>query len=341
LALAGIGEAARSATPALVKELSDPQVGVRYAAAFALGNIAAQGADAELEETAKTDDKFLKILATWALARANPDDEQRQRDAVALLLEGVQDPDERTRAASVRALAQLDLPDDVRDKVYEALLASPYPEVMPMAIEAVAARGAAVAGRAAKRLSDPKTRVAAVRVLSLMGPEAKDAVPALVEALKDSDPDVGSEINFALGAIGPAAKEAVPTLSSMVNDENEGLRYSAVFALGEIGPDAKPAGDALIANLREHRDDDPFLTLASALALSRIYPNSPNAAKTLVPILTAGLKHERSSVRAEIARALGDIGADAKSSVGALRDAVNDADEQVRSAAAEALDKIE
>ena len=341
LALAEIGEAARPGTPELIEALADPQVGVRYAAAFALGSIQAEGADDALEQASETDDKFLGILTAWALARTNPDDDDRQRTAVTQLLAGIHDEDEQTRAASIRALAQLDPPEDMRDTVIKEIMASPYPEVMPAALDAVAARGAVMVERISQRLADPETRIHAVRVLARMGPEAKDAVPELVAALADSEPELGGEINFALGAIGPDAKEAVPALQALVNDENDSLRYSAVFALGEIGPNAKPAGRALIANLRAHKEGDPFLTLASAWALSRIYPDSPNAAKTLVPILVTGLKHERPNVRMETARALGDIGKEAKSATDALREALDDPDDQVRSAAAEALDKIE
>jgi HEAT repeat protein len=341
LALAEIGEAAQPAAAELIKALADPQIGVRYAAAFALGSIRAEGADTALEQQAQTDDKFLEILSVWALARTNPDDEDRQRTAVTLLLEGINDPDERTRAASIRALAQLDAPEDMRSQVFEKFMASPYPEVMPAAMDAVAARGAEMVERVAARLADPKTRIHAVRVLGRMGPEAKDAVPQLVAALEDSEPELGGEINFALGAIGPDASAAVPALTAMVNDENDSLRYSAVFALGEIGPAAAEATSALVGNVKNPKEKDPFLTFASALALSRIHPDNERVAKRVVPILITGLKHERANVRMETAHALGDIGEEAKSATAALREALDDADEQVRSAAATALGMIE
>ena len=45
-----------------------------------------------------------------------------------------------------------------------------------------------------------------------MGPEAKDAVPDLLERLGDDDPRVRKMAVRALGQIGPAAAAAVPEL---------------------------------------------------------------------------------------------------------------------------------
>jgi HEAT repeat protein len=85
--------------------------------------------------------------------------------------------------------------------------------------------------------------------LGMMGPQAKDAVPALLRALDaegvaDGQRAVGiqSSVICALGQIGPDAKAAIPHLFAVLNDfrANLGLRIQAIHALKGIGPDAVP-----------------------------------------------------------------------------------------------------
>ena len=60
--------------------------------------------------------------------------------------------------------------------------------------------------------SDTNSRRDAALQLGQVGPAAKDAVPALVKALGDSDKQVWSYAIGALAALGPEAKEAIPAL---------------------------------------------------------------------------------------------------------------------------------
>jgi HEAT repeat protein len=63
----------------------------------------------------------------------------------------------------------------------------------------------------------PQTRNAAAYEISGMGPAAAPAVPALIEALDDSEASVRFPVLVALGEIGPAAKAAVPKLKKMMD----------------------------------------------------------------------------------------------------------------------------
>jgi HEAT repeat protein len=67
------------------------------------------------------------------------------------------------------------------------------------------------------------------------------ALPALVRALKDSDPTVRAWAAQAIGGVGPDAAEAVPALVALLTNEDEGSRNSACIALRGIGPVAKDA----------------------------------------------------------------------------------------------------
>ena len=57
-------------------------------------------------------------------------------------------------------------------------------------------------------------RYASAQAMGQIGPDAREAVPALIEALMDTVADVRYWSALALGRIGPEAKAAVPTLIS-------------------------------------------------------------------------------------------------------------------------------
>ena len=78
-------------------------------------------------------------------------------------------------------------------------------------------------------------RAASARILGEIGPAAKDAAPALAEALKDADRDVRQNAAQALGYIGPGAKAAAPALIFALKDNDAQVRRSAAFALGKVG----------------------------------------------------------------------------------------------------------
>ncbi len=68
--------------------------------------------------------------------------------------------------------------------------------------------------------------------MGLFGPMAKDAVPVLIEALKDENLFVRNRAASALGKIGAAAKSAVPALKNALDDP--AVRSRAEEALERI-----------------------------------------------------------------------------------------------------------
>ena len=77
--------------------------------------------------------------------------------------------------------------------------------------------------------------------------DSSEAVPALVEALKDSDAGVREQVAWALGAIGD--RRAVDGLVGALGDAAAGVRKQAAWALGAIGD--KRAVAALTKSLKD------------------------------------------------------------------------------------------
>jgi HEAT repeat protein len=88
----------------------------------------------------------------------------------------------------------------------------------------------------------------AATALARIGPEA---IPALVQALRDADPQVRSQAALALARMGPDASPAVPALMEALSDRDENVRRCAARALGQVGPSARAAIPALITALRQ------------------------------------------------------------------------------------------
>src|SRR6185436_18344229 len=70
--------------------------------------------------------------------------------------------------------------------------------------------------------------------------DASEAVPALIEALKDTDAGVREQVAWALGAIGD--RRAVDGLVGALSDSAPGVRKQAAWALGELGDSRAVSG---------------------------------------------------------------------------------------------------
>ncbi len=82
--------------------------------------------------------------------------------------------------------------------------------------------------------------------LSLLGPGALDALPALIDAMKSPGALVRQNAALAIGKIGPGAKAAVPALIEGLADSEWTVRRQSADSLGEIGE----AGARPCQNLR-------------------------------------------------------------------------------------------
>ena len=78
-------------------------------------------------------------------------------------------------------------------------------------------------------------RQQAANKLAALGPDAADAVPALIDCLDDDDVKTACKAAYALGQIGSPAQSAVPNLLQMLQHEEPEARIAAVETLGRIG----------------------------------------------------------------------------------------------------------
>jgi HEAT repeat protein len=100
------------------------------------------------------------------------------------------------------------------------------------------------------------TRWMAARILGENGAAAKEAVPALIEALKDKERPPRIWATIALGAIGPEAKAAVPALTTTSKmDEFDQIRWHAAASLVQVASE-KAVVPLLIEAVRGPKTDD-------------------------------------------------------------------------------------
>jgi HEAT repeat protein len=225
-----------------------------------------------------------------------------EKGVIPALIEALKDSDvvECRRELSVSAIASLSLGRigrvgkgasaavpaliDLANQGDDGLAAEGGPQYMAMcALGSIAAKDQTTipdvvpALVAVLRGQEGEVRGLAAFALSLIGPKAENAVPALIDALRDkarADPLVAKKIRenalYALRRIGPGATAATPVLVAMLLDNK--LDYSdrqgAAEVLGAIGHGAGEAERAL-AQAAE-RDEDHRVRSAAAQALDAV-----------------------------------------------------------------------
>ena len=189
-----------------------------------------------------------------------------------------------------------------------------------------------------------------------MGTEARAAVPALADALKDKDSEVRCVAADALGRMGADAKAAVPALAEALKDKDgEAAAHAAQRWLSSgrrrrppYRPWPRPCRTArfvpsrlrpwpALAPCRSWRralaDKEEEVRIEVVLALRTL-------GKAAVPALTGALKDASAEVRSNTAAVLGKLGADARGATLALASLLKDKNEEVRYRAAAALAAI-
>ncbi|MCI0458225.1 MAG: HEAT repeat domain-containing protein [Gemmataceae bacterium] len=186
---------------------------------------------------------------------------------------------------------------------------------------------------------DAAERLAAVTALADHGPQAKAAVPDLLEALQQGNEHLRLNAAITLGRIG---KVAVPPLTRLLTSKEAETRLYAVWALAWVGPEATGAAREVVALLTDPNAD---VRRKAAHALGRIAPDpnlvvpallrrldEPDEAawkevpgallrfrKQAIPGLSAAVSKGGEMARRRAAEILGTIGPDAADAIPALR----------------------
>jgi HEAT repeat protein len=156
-----------------------------------------------------------------------------------------------------------------------------------------------------------------------MADHASIVVPALISALRDSDPTVVQGALESLGEIGPSASRAVPMILPLLESPDPEIRAASAFAIGFLGDAPK----GLIPSLQRLLDDKvPTVREWAADALGRLGTKAVAAKDALRPILC----DPDPNVRLSAAAAYWKLGGDPEISVSTLRLELRSEDESVR-----------
>jgi HEAT repeat protein len=166
------------------------------------------------------------------------------------------------------------------------LLGDSNPQIAPVALQALALLGPPAAEKLPSALESKNqvVRRSAFELASRLGPTlTKKALPQIMEGLKDSDMTIRLRALNIVIQSGPEARTAVPALIDMLKDDKVlAFRIQAAQALGRIGPDAKAA----LPQLKEAcKDARAALRLRAAEALGLIQPDGDDGTKALLDLI--------------------------------------------------------
>jgi hypothetical protein len=225
LALAQIGDDAKEAIPALLRNVGHYSWEIRKASIRALSTIARPRnektpADSRVIERLRSHLLYVKIQYPERCAQV------RKEAAMALVALGPPEPEnERTRV--VESLKKAALQD--RDKTVQI-----WAHVGVMRMTKIDPKRLDKIG---DFLTDPVlgVRCEAARVLGLIGPDAKSQVRRLVKALDDQDPLMVTQVITTLAEMGNAAQGAVEKLEELAkNTKDKGLKAGLEAAIKAI-----------------------------------------------------------------------------------------------------------
>jgi HEAT repeat protein len=202
--LGKIGPPARSAGPALLAALNDPDPQVRTVAVQAIGKLAPDVPGAV--------PKLIELFPDVEAIRAAAQFKGAAAEAVPKLTELLTHQDAGVRWNASRALGKI---------------GEPAKSAIPGIVGQLKDEDRLVREHAAEALGD-------------IGPAAAAAVPDLVKALSDSEWKVRRDALGALGNMGPAAKAALPQVQALKKDPEAEVRAAAERAEQRITRQGNP-----------------------------------------------------------------------------------------------------
>ncbi len=371
------GEPARVAVPRLVEALRDPHTTVRQAAAWSLyemGPGAKQAIPGLIETLNDLDNPYdVRGTAAYALGKMGPE----SRVAIPDLARALRAPHRQIRGAALWALSTIDPRPDITPEIANGLIDGFEAEHQDkQRTERLNHRPPQEVTALVEELTSNElaSRVSAANGLRELGPQARDAAPALATMLSDTDERASRAAVEALVRIGSAG---VPFLVEALDDRRKPVRLQAINGLGQLGERANVAVAALVNVVEDdeeelqkralqvlsHMEGDPAITvpaarkalddpklrltamrllgnIASGAATAPLFGTGGSTAAVAVPDLVPLVNHPDPDVQREAIRTLGQIGPRASDAAPDLIRAFHRGDTGVRSAALHALARM-
>src|SRR5262245_15059782 len=192
---------------------------------------------------------------------------------------------------------------------------------------------------------DDEKKREAIFNLGAIGPEAAEAVPRLAVILReDPEGETRNAAALALTKMTPASGTAAADLGAALQDSDYFVRMNAAICLARLKADAKPAVPNLIKAVKDQTNRTNIRAFGhtildvAALALGRASRGSTDGVGPLTEALDVAITVPE---RRALARALGEIGPEARPAVERLRALKTDQDADFKAVVEEALGKIE
>lgn len=239
--LAQVGPGARAAAPALLRAMKSRNHELSYAAMKAIARLgsAAKDLEPELLKDARSKDREVREHAVNVLASLPP-----TPASVRLMNEAAFDDSDEISAVATRALVRWNRAGELTAAV-RSRLEGKNSRSLERSLKVAAQIGpeaAPVSGQVARLVSSDDRKVAsqAARTLSQLPPDSR-SVQVLTQAVERRDPVVAPVAIEALRSIGPEAKEAAPALRAAADGRDRRLSASAKLALETIDAPKVPA----------------------------------------------------------------------------------------------------
>ncbi len=296
----------------LIAALKDPDAMVRIEAIKELGALgpAAEGAIPHLIRAMKLVGSRSSAAASVSLARIGA-------PAAPELVKLLNDDRPRLQTRVVEVLGLTRAAPELAVPAMLELLQRNVPTMLQLATLRALREYGAAATKPLIAMLNAKTsdkRARGLDLLYLVDLAAPEAVPVVVELLRQDRTPVRRRAAQALGRVGRTSPAAVPALQTALADEEPEVQRAAIVALGELAPHVPAAFKALAALSSIEKDDAMRATVVAMLGHKRMTPR----AKEVLPFLEAALKDKASAVVANAVMGFGQIGAAARASIPAL-----------------------
>ena len=316
----------------VVADKKSPPV-VRQNAAWALGKLGPRAID-DLKKVLDDDDSLVKRDAALSMEKWVPEDIRPALAELARLCKKDRDPasaksaevrraNSEVRRAALLVLIKAVAPgddqyiNDIRTALEDTEEEEDIHNLAALTLASIGGKDAAVAvpqlSKALTQKGDLELRRQAAALLRNIGPEAKSAKFALIDALGDADPELRKYAAVALGGIGEDAREAyLPLLNMLENtSERDEARIKAAFALKRMGnfPTSVEALPRLLTILGSPKQ--PVGVRARVVWVLRVHilelRTQPEAIPPFIQVLKEGKTLENKMLRYDCAATLGLI----------------------------------